>query len=77
MPYKSNTDLPDKVKEHLPAHAQDIYREAFNHALKEYKNPDNRKSKYDSAEEVAHKVAWAAVKLKFKKDEKSGNWKLK
>ena len=32
MPYRSNEDLPMPVQAHLPPHAQDIYREAFNHA---------------------------------------------
>lgn len=32
MPYRTNDALPDSVKAHLPEHAQDIYREAFNHA---------------------------------------------
>ena len=32
MPYANNTDLPKGVKDHLPEHAQDIYRGAFNHA---------------------------------------------
>lgn len=70
MSYNSNKDLPDPVKSHLPKHAQDIYREAFNSAWEQYKNPKKRR---DSAghEEVAHKVAWAAVKEKYtKKDDK-------
>ena len=33
MPYRSNGDLPPSVQAHLPPHAQDIYREAFNHAF--------------------------------------------
>ena len=33
MPYRSNEDLPMAVQAHLPPHAQDIYREAFNHAF--------------------------------------------
>jgi hypothetical protein len=33
MPYRSNIDLPPPVRRVLPAHAQDIYREAFNHAF--------------------------------------------
>jgi cation transport regulator len=33
MPYRDNDDLPDSVRRHLPPHAQDIYREAFNHAF--------------------------------------------
>lgn len=36
MPYRSNLDLPPSVRSHLPAHAQDIYREAFNHAYAAY-----------------------------------------
>lgn len=33
MPYRSNEDLPAPVRHSLPAHAQDIYHEAFNHSL--------------------------------------------
>jgi cation transport regulator len=33
MPYRVNGDLPPSVRNHLPVHAQDIYREAFNHAF--------------------------------------------
>ena len=43
MPYKNNTDLPDLVKNHLPKHAQDIYREAFNHAFEQYESPKKRR----------------------------------
>lgn len=75
MPYKNNQDLPDSVSNHLPKHAQDIYREAFNHAYKEYKDPSKRKNN-TSHEETAHKVAWAAVKKKYKKDS-DGNWRAK
>lgn len=70
MPYKTNADLPDSVKNHLPLHAQSIYKEAFNAAWKEYKSPENRRGK-DSQEEVAHKVAWAAVKKKYHKVKES------
>ena len=75
MPYKTNKDLPSSVTNHLPAHAQDIYREAFNHAYDEYKDPAKRKGK-TSHEETAHKVAWSAVKKKYKKGE-DGNWHSK
>jgi len=67
MPYKTNTDLPDRVKDHLPEHAQSIYREAFNHALDEYRDPDKRRGDADQ-EETAHKVAWSAVKHEYHKD---------
>lgn len=66
MPYRSNRGLPDSVKGSLPEHAQSIYREAFNHAWDEYKNPAKRR-KGGSREETAHRVAWAAVKGKYKK----------
>lgn len=64
MPYSTNSDLPESVKHVLPTHAQDIYRAAFNHAWEEYKNPESRLND-ESREEVARKVAWAAVKRDY------------
>jgi cation transport regulator ChaB len=32
MPYASTNELPDCVKDNLPSHAQDIYKETFNSA---------------------------------------------
>jgi cation transport regulator len=32
VPYKQITQLPDSVKNNLPKHAQEIYKEAFNSA---------------------------------------------
>ncbi len=66
MPYKTNNDLPKNVTHVLPAHAQDIYREAFNHAWQEYVRPEKRQDDV-SREETAHKVAWSAVKKKYQK----------
>jgi cation transport regulator len=62
MPYATNEDLPLSVRNHLPPHAQDIYRSAFNHAWQTYcsRGPDG-------AEEIAHRVAWAAVKRSYRK----------
>jgi cation transport regulator len=71
MPYKSNDELPDSVRNSLPEHGQEIYRKAFNAAWDEYKNPEDRKGD-DSREEVSHKVAWAAVKNEYYKDD--GEW---
>lgn len=66
MPYSSISDLPDSVQHALPKHAQEIYKEAFNSDYDEYKNADDRRD--DSGrEETAHKVAWNAVKKKYKK----------
>lgn len=72
MPYKSLEDLPERVKKNLPHHAQEIYMEAFNNAWEQYKEPEERRGK-ESREEVAHKVAWSAVKKKYAKNEK-GEW---
>jgi cation transport regulator len=72
MPYKNLSDLPDPIKNHLPNHAQEIYRAAFNSAWNEYKDSSSR-SANSSREETAHKVAWAAVKAKYVK--KGAEWK--
>jgi len=66
MPYNSKSELPDSVKNVLPDHAQDIYKEAFNSAYDQYKNPEERRDDADR-EEVAHRVAWSAVKQKYEK----------
>lgn len=47
----------------LSTHEKHIFTKAHASALKEYKNPSKRRGgKSQSLEEVAHKVAWAAVK---------------
>ena len=33
MPYPANAGFPLSVRDHLPEHAQDIHRAAFNHAF--------------------------------------------
>ena len=74
MPYKTIDSLPDSVQEHLPKHAQEIYLAAFNNAWEEYRDPKDRRGKA-SQEEVAHKVAWAAVKQQYEK--KDDKWQRK
>lgn len=66
MPYNNRSALPDSVRHVLPAHAQDIYLEAFNSAWDQYKESEDRRGD-DSREKVAHKVAWAAVKHQYQK----------
>lgn len=66
MPYDKLSELPDSVKNSLPKHGQEIYKEAYNNAWDEYSDPDDRKGDA-SREETAHKVAWSAVKKKYKK----------
>ncbi|RXJ83325.1 ChaB family protein [Arcobacter sp. CECT 8985] len=72
MPYKSINELPKQVKDNLPKHAQEIYKEAYNNAWEEYKEPKDRKGDI-SREEISHKVAWSAVKNVYKKNDKD-NW---
>ena len=76
MPYQRTSDLPDSVKNNLPGHSQEIYLEAYNSAWEQYDRPEERRGDA-SREETAHKVAWAAVKKKYEKDEKTGGWKEK
>ena len=69
---ESPRDLPSAVKEKLPSHAQEIYMKAHNRALEEYQDPKKRRGP-ESLEEVAHKVAWAAVEKEYTKNDK-GEW---
>jgi cation transport regulator len=62
MPYSSNADLPPSVHDHLPDHAQDIFRAAFNSAFEDH--PDD--------EEAVFRIAWAAVKRMYVKE--GGEW---
>ncbi len=75
MPYDTTDGLPESVRNSLPAHAQDIYKEAFNNAWEQYKDPDERRDDA-SREEVAHRVAWSAVKEKYRKDA-DGQWRAR
>jgi cation transport regulator len=60
MPYASNEDLPPTLRAHLPPHAQDTSRAAFNSAWEGYgaREPLRR-------EEIAHRIARAAVKRRY------------
>lgn len=72
MPYALNKDLPKGVQNVLPSHAQDIYREAYNSAHEQYRDPKKRRDQA-SLEEVSHRVAWAAVEKKYHKNSQ-GIW---
>jgi len=54
MPYTTNKELPKSVQK-LPNIAQNMFRKTFNTAFSKY------------GEEKAFKIAWAAVKKRFKK----------
>lgn len=61
MPYNTTNELPASVKDNIPEHAQEIYKEAFNSAYEQYDKPSERRGDADR-EETAHRVAWSAVK---------------
>jgi cation transport regulator len=65
MPYQALAELPESVRDHLPKHAQEIFRAAFNSAEDEYHE-----------EERAFRVAWAAVKDKYETGD-DGDWHAK
>lgn len=62
MPYDKLSDLPDRVKDNLPKHAQEIFQAAFNNAYQEYDN-----------ESKVFATAWAAVENVYHKNDE-GEW---
>jgi cation transport regulator len=73
---KLDTRLSSRTRKQidsLPEHAQHIFTKTHASALKQYQDPDKRRGgRSESAEEVAHKAAWAAVKKMYKK--KDDEW---
>ena len=72
MPYRYISQLPKGVRNNLPTKAQEIYMKVFNNAWEEYSDPEKRRPG-TSQEEAACRVAWAAVKHQYRKDDK-GKW---
>lgn len=61
MPYRSTAELPPAVRR-LPSHAQEIFRAAFNSAWDSYADRG-----VEAPEEIAFRIAWAAVKKRYRK----------
>jgi cation transport regulator len=61
MPYMSTADLPPAVR-HLPPHAQEIFMATFNKAWASYAGRG-----LQAQEEIAFRIAWAAVKKQYHK----------
>ena len=60
----------------LPEHAQHIFKKVHASAIEQYQDPEKRRGgKKQSAEEVAHKTAWSAVKKEYEK--KGNRWVMK
>jgi cation transport regulator len=66
MPYSTIADLPPAVR-HLPPHAQEIFLAAFNNAWATYADRGPA-----AQEETAFRVAWGAVKQRYRK--RGGFW---
>jgi cation transport regulator len=77
---KSSTTVDERLSartkkqiDSLPKHAQHIYKKTHANAIEQYQNPEKRRGgRRQSAEEVAHKAAWAAVKRDYTK--KGSKW---
>lgn len=66
MPYRSISELPDSVRDHLPPHAQEIFLAAFNNAFDQHADDPDR-------EAVSFRIAWSAVKRRYRKQD--GDWR--
>ena len=62
MPYRDIDDLPKSLRAHLPLHAQEIFRAAFNSAWSKHAGMAPA-----DLEATAHRIAWAAVKRRYRK----------
>src|SRR5438270_1392619 len=66
-----STALSQRTKKQidtLPEHAKHIYKQAHANALEQYSSPSKRLGgRSQSREQVAHKVAWSAVKKEYEK----------
>jgi cation transport regulator len=62
-----------KAIDTLPSHAQKIYSKVHKNAIKQYVSSSKRRGGTgQSKEQVAHRVAWSAVKKEYKK--KGDKW---
>lgn len=61
VPYQQLDEMPPAVQS-LPLHAQEIFRAAFNAAWLSYADRGPQ-----AQEETAFRVAWAAVKKRYRK----------
>ncbi len=73
MPYDRVENLPRSIRDALPPHAQEIYLKVFNSAWDNYGKAEKYTGE-ESREEIASKVAWAAVKKKYEKANNSKKW---
>lgn len=73
---KSISDIPESMCNVLPAPDRKISMAVYSNAWQNYASLTKRKAAA-TCEETSAKVAWAAVKKLFKKDEKTSKWEGK
>ena len=61
MPYETTADLPPAARR-LPRHAREIFLAAFNNAWDTYADRGA-----EEQEEIAFRVAWSAVKKRYRR----------
>jgi cation transport regulator len=62
MPVQNFDDLPLSLRCHRPVHTQEIFRAASNNAWASYvASPPHER------EEICHRIAWSAVKKRYRK----------
>jgi len=61
VPYQTLSEMPPAVRR-LPRHAQETFRAAFNAAWESYAEREPQ-----AQEETAFRVAWGAVKKRYRK----------
>jgi cation transport regulator len=75
VPYESIQALPEQLRQNLPLRAQQIYRDAFNAAWRQY--IDFLSDAHPAAlEEAVSRSAWAAVRRHYWRDGATGRWRL-
>lgn len=67
MAYMSNYELPSLIKMGLPDNAQSIYRATFNGISSAYHIGQEAGYTRKAKIQLAHKIAWNAVKEKYKR----------
>lgn len=74
MMYKHTAELPDSIRNSLPADAQQVYMKVFNSAWEQYE-ADGDIEGQEEMQATVHQVAWEAVHEKY--EQVNGHWEKK
>ena len=74
MPYESIQALPPALRRQMPLVAQEIFREAYNAAWRQY--VDILGQQHPAVlEEAVSRSAWAALRRRYRQDKATGRWR--